>query len=205
VTKEHAISIDFGKRVAKSLSEESDRACVILVASWVDHLLRMKLAREFSKGNSGARSALFSSNGPFATLSAKLNVAFCADWIHRDVYHDLKVIRKMRNEFAHTIDSHTLQDEPFRSMVARLRVPKRQYYDWGQLRAATTDFGIVLFTGKPPSDTLEDLSVGKFVFRIAASVIIAVLVANLGIPIDLGGASGAFVLELPEHMREIAE
>jgi hypothetical protein len=39
----------------------------------------------------------------------------------------------------------------------------------------------------------------------AASVIVAVLVANLGIPIDAGEASGTFVFELPEHMREIPE
>ena len=132
-TGKKSISIEFGKRISDALSEESDRACVILVASWVDHFLRIKLAQEFSKGNSDARAALFSSNGPFANFSAKLNAAFCADWIERDVYQDLQVIRKLRNEFAHSIDSHTLHDEPFHTMVAQLRVPKRQFHDWGQL------------------------------------------------------------------------
>lgn len=205
MTKEQAISIEFGKHVADALSEESDPACVILVASWVDHFLKIKLAREFAKGNSDARSALFSSNGPFATFSAKLNVAFCADWIDRDVYHDLQVIRKMRNEFAHSIGSHTLHDEPFSSMVAKLRVPKREYHDWGQLGAAATDSGIVLFTGERPAEAMEDLDPSRVVFRMGASVIVAVLVANLGIPVDASGASGTFVLELPEHMREISE
>lgn len=78
MSKQEHISIDFGKRVSDALSEESDRACVILVASWADHFLRIKLAQEFSKGNSDARSALFSSNGPFGTFSAKLNAVFCA-------------------------------------------------------------------------------------------------------------------------------
>jgi hypothetical protein len=131
MANEHVISMDFGKRVAAALSEESDRACVILVASWADHLLRIKLANEFSKGNSDARSSLFASNGPFATFSAKLNAAFCAEWIDRDVYHDLQVIRKMRNRFAHSIGNESLNDEPFPAMVASLRVPNREYYDWG--------------------------------------------------------------------------
>ncbi|HUT14294.1 MAG TPA: hypothetical protein VMY42_27660 [Thermoguttaceae bacterium] len=165
MANEHVISIGFGKRVAEALSEESDRACVILVASWADHLLRIKLANEFSKGNSDARSSLFTSNGPFATFSAKLNVALCANWIDRDVYHDLQVVRKLRNEFAHSIASHSLNDEPFCSMVATLRVPKRQYYDWGELGAAAVDSGIVLFTGERPSDAGEHLDVSKLVFR----------------------------------------
>jgi len=133
--------MDFRRCISDALSEESDRACVILVASWADYFLMTKLTQEFSKGNSDARSALFSSNGPFATFSGKLNASFCAGWIDRDVYHDLQVIRKLRNEFAHSIDNYTLHDEPLRSMVAKLHVPKRQYRNWGQLGAAATAGG----------------------------------------------------------------
>lgn len=205
MTKEDGISIDFGKRISDALSEESDRACVILVASWIDRFLRIKLAQEFSKGNSNARAALFSSNGPFATFSAKLNAVFCADWIDSDVYHDLQVIRRLRNEFAHSIDSHTLHDEPFPAMVAKLRVPERQFHDWGQLSAVATDTGVVLFTGERPDEAVDDLDLSKITFRMSASVIVAVLVANLGIPVDAGGSTGTVLFELPEHMREISE
>jgi len=205
MTRKEHISIEFGKRVSDALSVESDRACVILVASWVDYFLRIKLAHEFGKGNADARSELFTSNGPFANLSSKLNVAFCAGWIDRDVYHDLQLIRKMRNEFAHSIDSHTLRDGPFHSMVAQFRVPKRQFYDWGQLRAKATDFGLTLSAGEPPAGAGEDLDVSRITFRMGVSVLVAVLVANLGIPITTGESGGAVVLELPEYMREIPE
>lgn len=205
ISNEGHIPIDFGKRISDALSDESDRACVILVSSWADHFIRTKLAHEFDKGNADARAALFSSNGPFATFSAKLNAAFCAGWLDRDVYHDLQVIRKMRNEFAHSINGHTLHDEPFPKCVAKLRVPKRQFFDWGQLCAAATDSGVVLFTGEPPVDAGEKLDVSKITFRMAASVLIAVLVANLGLRIKVGESAGTVILELPEHMREIAD
>lgn len=202
--KEH-ISVDFWKRISDALSDESDRACVILVASWADHFLEIKLAREFGGGNANARSALFSSNGPFAAFSAKVNVAFCAGWIDRDVYHDLDVVRKWRNKFAHSIESHTLLDEPFPTMVAKLRVPKREFYDWGELCASAIDGGVVLFTGERPAEAGEDLKLSKLTFRMAASVLIAVLVANLGIPIKDAKADRTFALELPKHMRDIPE
>ena len=205
MSKKVHVEIDFGKRISDALSEESDRAGVILVASWADHFLRIKFVQEFDKGNADARSELFSSNGPLATFSAKLNVAFCAGWIDRDVYHDLQVIRRVRNEFAHSIDSHTLHDDPLSAMVGKLRVPKRQFYDWGQLGVAATDSGVMLFTGEPPAEAGEKLDVSRLTFRLGASVLVAVLVANLGIPIDAGESAGRVVLELPEHMREIPE
>jgi hypothetical protein len=205
MTNEKHISIDFGNRVSEALSQESDRACVILVASRSDYLLRIKLAHEFSRGNSDARSALFSSSGPFSTFSAKLNAAFCAGWIDRDVYDDLQVIRKLRNEFAHSIDNHTLSDEPFPSMVSKLRVPKRQFHDWGHLGAATTDSGVVIFAGERPTKARKDLDVSKLTFRMGASVLVAVLVANLGLPVDAGESIGTIQFELPAHMREIPE
>jgi len=202
--KEH-ISVDFGERIAIALSEESDRAGMILVSSWADHFLRIKLAQEFDGGNAVARSALFSSNGPFATFSAKLNVAFCAGWIDRDVYHDLDVIRKMRNIFAHSIENHSLHDEPFPDMVAKLRVPKRQFYDWGELRASATERSVVIFTGEAPPEAGEDLDLSRITFRMAASVLVAVLVANLGILIEDKDAGKTFIMELPDHMRDIPE
>lgn len=121
------------------------------------------------------------------------------------MYDDLRAIRKLRNTFAHSIDSHTLHGEPFPSMVAKLRVPKRQFHDWGQLRAAATGSGVVLFTGERPADAREHLEVSKITFRMGVSVLIAVLVANLGIPVDTGESTGTVLLELPEHMREISE
>ena len=108
MNSESVIPREFLARVSEALSEESDRACVILVASWIDHFLTLKLKQEFSKGNARARKDLFSSGGPFASFSTKLKVVYCADWIERDVFHDLNVIRKLRNGFSHSIDNHSL-------------------------------------------------------------------------------------------------
>jgi hypothetical protein len=90
-------------------------------------------------------------------------------------------------------------------MVSKLRVPKRQYYDWGELGAVATDSGVVLFVGERPADAKEDLEVSKITFRMGVSVLLAVLVANLGIPVDVGESIGTVRLELPEHMREISD
>lgn len=91
-------------------SESSDRARLIIAAAWIDTFLKIKLQNEFSKGNAASRKILFSENGPLTTFSSKLNIAFCAGWVDSDVYHDVNVIRKLRNKFAHTIDKVSLND-----------------------------------------------------------------------------------------------
>ncbi len=64
---------------------------------------------------------------------------------------------------------------------------------------------MVIFVGERPVDAKEDLDVSEITFRIGASVLVAVLVANLGIPVDAGESIGTVRFELPEHMREISE
>jgi len=187
----------------EALMEESDRARVVLVTAWIDHFLKVKIMNEFSKGNAKARKDLFSSNGPFATFSGKLNAAFCAGWIDADVYHDVQIIRKLRNEFAHTIEPVSLNDDRVRKLIEDFRVPKRKYYDWGELKAVATKNGVIIYTGERPDDATDELYIpGTFTFRMAISVIVAVLVANLDIPFTTDEEDCIVKLQLPKHMRK---
>jgi small basic protein len=170
----------------KEFGCESDRAAAVLAAAWIDHLLQMKLAAVFAQGSREARDRLFGDHGPFATLSSKITAAFCAGWLDADVHHDLGIIRKIRNQFAHRIHGLTIDSGEIRPLVESLQVPHRQFYDWGELGcAATSDgMGIVFYTGVAPEDVGEPLVIpAGFVFRLAVSWTIAYLAANLGVGI----------------------
>ncbi|MEE8410737.1 MAG: hypothetical protein V3T05_14145 [Myxococcota bacterium] len=66
-------------------------------------------------------------------------------------------------------------------LVAKLRVPKREYYDWGEIGAASTKEGaVIIYSGERPDEAVETLELSKLTFRMAASVIVAVVVSNLG-------------------------
>jgi hypothetical protein len=47
---------------------------------------------------------LLSNNGPIGTFSARIKIASALAWINSDVEHDLDVVRKVRNDFAHSFD-----------------------------------------------------------------------------------------------------
>jgi hypothetical protein len=165
---------------------ESERATAILAAAWIDHLLELKLAEHFSSGNAKARPQLFAANGPFGTSSAKITTAFCVGWLDVDVYHDLNLIRKIRNSFAHQVHGLSMESPTIRSLIESLKVPHREYYDWGKLKCAAINegIGVVFYTETPPENVGAQLLVpAAFTFRLAASWAIAYLVAKLGIGI----------------------
>ena len=182
--------------------ESSDRARLIIAAAWIDYLLKVKLQNEYPKGNAKSRKILFSDNGILMTLSAKLNIAFCAGWIDSDVYHDVTVIRKLRNKFAHTVEQVSLDDPETRSLIESFQVPSRQYHDWGKLRAAAIDEGITIYTGKKSKNAKEDLSIpGAFTFRLAIPWVLTVLVSNLGILFKTDEYGFWAKIRLPKHME----
>jgi len=168
------------------LGRESERATAILAAAWIDVLLKRKLAQLFSGGNAKTRGQLFAGNGPFATFSAKITAAFCAGWLDAEVHHDLTVIRKIRNEFAHQIHGLSMESPSIRSLIESLKVPDGEFYDWRKLKcvASNEGTGIVFFTDRPPEKVGEPLVIpAAFIFRLAAAWVIAYLAANLGVGI----------------------
>ena len=165
----------------RELKGESDRGTALLYAAWIDHLLEQKLRLHFSKGNAKQRDQLFEETGAFHTFASKVSAAFCLGWLDPDVRHDIDLIRRIRNLFAHQIHGLSMDSLRVRAFVDTFRIPPREFLDWGQLRAAATKdgAGIVFYTGEPPEDVAEPLNTTALTFRLAASWVVAYLAANL--------------------------
>lgn len=195
-------------QIFESLKNESDRAKLILVASWIDHFLYVKLQNEFSKGNKKALKNLFSTNGPFATLSSKLNIAFCAGWIDSDVYHDIQIIKKLRNHCAHSIENISSNEERIRDEIEKFLIPKRKFYDWGRLWAVSnTKDEIIISTGKKPNNVKENLYIpGSLTLDIALPIIFTVLVSNLKLPFYMKNNNKdiIFTIDIPDYMKKVS-
>lgn len=197
----YVVDGDCLKAFQATLKEESDRARVIVAAAWIDLFLEAKLRNEFGNGNARARKDLFSEDGPFSSSAAKAKAVYCAGWIPTDLYHDATVIRKLRNRFAHTVDSVSLNDSDTRRLIESLKVPQRQYYDWGEIRAAALPDGAVIYTGDKPKEASGGLHIpGRFTFQLAIPLILAVLAAKLGILFTTDAKGCLLRIRLPEHM-----
>lgn len=77
---------------------DSDRACGILQASWVELMVERCIAGRLRPEGV---SNIFDANGPLGTFSNKIMMAYSLGLFGRQTRHDLGLIRNMRNGFAH--------------------------------------------------------------------------------------------------------
>jgi DNA-binding MltR family transcriptional regulator len=89
----------------ESLSKESDRGVVLTSASFLDEALEVLLRERFSIRQPKSKSSmkpLFQPFGPLSTFSGKITICYAIDLIGKWMYEDLEIVRKLRNEFAHS-------------------------------------------------------------------------------------------------------
>ena len=113
-TSKNTISREFANKNAaeaaafvRSLTTESERAAVVLGAAKLDSLLELLLKRSLLP-SPGGKDDLFDTERPLGTFSAKITVAYRMGLIDKDFEYSLQVVRKIRNNFAHSIENETL-------------------------------------------------------------------------------------------------
>jgi energy-converting hydrogenase Eha subunit A len=104
-----------------------DTTLVVLGTSVLDEFLKMVLVAGFMSGAVSKRRVeqVFGSEGALGTFSAKIGLATLLGLTHENSSHDLKILRKIRNSFAHSHEQLHLRD--FSSclalkMVSRLTI-----------------------------------------------------------------------------------
>ncbi|TWR31427.1 DUF4145 domain-containing protein [Mucilaginibacter pallidiroseus] len=84
------------------LNEESDRGAVLIAATMIEDLLEKVLHSFLIKGKTADR-LLTGFNAPLGTFSAKIAACAAMGLITDNEHEDIEIIRKVRNDFAHTI------------------------------------------------------------------------------------------------------
>ena len=93
-----------------------DRSNVLIGATLLDEYLRRLIAAILidttkSKKVKEVVNKLFEFNGSFGTFGARIKGAYCLGLISQDEYHNLEIIREIRNEFAHELHGLSLHDK----------------------------------------------------------------------------------------------
>ena len=97
--------------------KETDRACAVLGAAYLDEILRKSIETFFPVKNK--LDDLM--NGPLSGLHTRILVAHCLGIIDDDMCDDLMLIKKIRNEFAHQIHGLTFSEHKIVNWCASLK------------------------------------------------------------------------------------
>jgi DNA-binding MltR family transcriptional regulator len=102
-----------------------DRVAAIVSAAFVDDKLAVALKARVHH-DKDITERLFSHSGALGTFSAKIDFAFMIGMFSKEAVEDLHTIRKVRNEFAHTLKTKSFNAQRVRDRIKNMRVVRRQ-------------------------------------------------------------------------------
>ena len=104
------------------LATLSDRAAGIVATTLLENSLDGVLVYMFVNSEASLLKEIFSENGPLATFSAKIRLAFALGLVTAEGRHDLDIVRKVRNSFAHDIGGNTFESITIRDRCLSLKM-----------------------------------------------------------------------------------
>ncbi|MDN7560329.1 MltR family transcriptional regulator [Burkholderia orbicola] len=154
------------EKINESLRGETERGCVVIGAAFLDEKLK-DLLNKVTAGSNKVKESLFDATGPLGTFSQKIRVAYCFGLISDEAYHDLNVIRDIRNKFAHLSESLSLRDPKWANKFSSLKLPGLVDFSPMPRLAFTSSIGAVagelnealekLKPFTPPTSTFREL------------------------------------------------
>jgi DNA-binding MltR family transcriptional regulator len=111
----------------EELQSESPRAAVIIASAFLDAQLRELIARSLVDDEKEVDELLGTENKPdrpLSSFSARIRTAYCMGLIGESMRHDLNVIRKIRNKFAHKMHGYSFDAPEIVSWCKSIRFAK---------------------------------------------------------------------------------
>lgn len=102
---------------------ESDRAVAILGGVFLDEYLKELMASFLVDDSTKVHDLL---EGPLGTFRSRINASYCMGLITEDEYHDLDIVREIRNKFAHELHGLSFSDDWVKNKCDTLRLAKKK-------------------------------------------------------------------------------
>lgn len=112
---------DFNK-FTKILSSENDRGAALCSGGFIEKSLEAIL-KAFMVDNKSTQDIIEGFSAPIGTWSAKMKLAHSLGLIDDEMYSRLNLIRKIRNEFAHTWEVVSFEKQNIRQLLLSIPVP----------------------------------------------------------------------------------
>jgi DNA-binding MltR family transcriptional regulator len=109
--------------ITNEIKESNDRACIILASSFIDELLRNILDEYLLKDDKSDKE-IFQNFGPLSSFSAKIKMCYRLGLISKREFTQIETFRKIRNKFAHELESKSFNDENLKYLISNLIIEK---------------------------------------------------------------------------------
>jgi DNA-binding MltR family transcriptional regulator len=108
-------------RLLKETHANTHAATVLTISAKLDDGLQRLLLAKMRDISNRLAERLFSGYGPLGSFSAKIDVSYAFGLIGDDTFDDLKVIREIRNHFAHSLAVATFKTDEVIAMCKKFK------------------------------------------------------------------------------------
>jgi DNA-binding MltR family transcriptional regulator len=154
--KEFEAEINRVNRVLREIFKESGRAAALVVAAEIDRIV-LKILESFLLPASAESSPFLERTGPIEALAVRIELLFRIGLIPPAMHHDLQLMRRIRNEFAHGPTGLDFNQSRVKKWALQLIVGRQQLQKMGS-------------ASKPNSPRRD--SNPRDVFRLSASILL---------------------------------
>lgn len=104
----------------KDIFQQSDRASAIVSSAMIEEILE-RLLLSFLMEHKQVKKDLFEGIAPISTLSAKNYLAYYLGLLTQIEFEDIKLIKAIRNEFAHTMTNIDFETPSIKNKCLQLK------------------------------------------------------------------------------------
>lgn len=113
------------RSVRSELSKESDRGLALYGTAHIDVELE-KLLKKKLIGSEKHIKEILSFNGPLGTFSSKIKLSYSLGLIDKVMMDDINVLRKIRNEFAHSDEAISFNTQNIIDLCSNLQLSVKE-------------------------------------------------------------------------------
>jgi hypothetical protein len=118
---ESPLKISMVRSLVQAMENSTGRGNALLACAWLDDALELYLRSRCV--NDRNVESLYESGGPLDAFMPRIKVAYAFGLITEDVFRELSVIRRIRNDFAHLRDPLTFEDSRISAGCRKLQIP----------------------------------------------------------------------------------
>jgi mannitol operon repressor len=132
-------------KFVEELKKESDRGLPLVAAAFVDDLLKETL-RAFCCEGAPSSKLLDGANAPLGSFSSRTNACLALGLIDQFEYNEITLLRKVRNEFAHTKHGMSFKSSRVQGLCASLKsdLPQEAGYPLNEPRFRFINAAVII-------------------------------------------------------------
>lgn len=118
--EDYDFQLDRLRRVFSIIDLESDRSLAILIFALSEDLMLISMKHYMIGKVKGGWEEVSSGNGVLATASARITILELLAWIRPDIAKHLRLMKSIRNRFAHHADVNDFEDSKIRGWISSM-------------------------------------------------------------------------------------